>query len=87
MLNTSKKSTVPMPPKTKTNKRKRPKLGRPPLPKNQKRNKQIMLRFSSDELKEIEVAIHDQIVAEAAREMILESAKRRAKRQEAKKSA
>ncbi|MDR0611225.1 MAG: hypothetical protein LBG58_14030 [Planctomycetaceae bacterium] len=73
-------------PKTKTTKRKH--AGRPPLPKNKRRDQQISVRLSIDELKELEVAVHDQIVAEAAREILLEAAKRRIKQQQkSKKSA
>jgi hypothetical protein len=79
MSNTSKKTMTT----TKTTQRKP--AGRPPLPLNQRRNNQISIRLSIDELKELEVAVHDQIVAEAAREMLLECAKRRNKK--SKKSA
>jgi hypothetical protein len=79
MSNTSKS-------KTKTKTKTKPKkiyytkiydhAGRPPLPPKKRRNKKLSIRFTADELKEIEVAAHDRMVAEAAREILLDSARR-----------
>jgi hypothetical protein len=53
-------------------------MGRPPLPKDQKRTRKIMLRLTDEEFDAITECIHNQTVAEGIRDMVLRSAQRKA---------